>query len=451
MESHLWTSIGEQTKSIDLPQNDAVLPDPILFPTSPARPSSAPVPTPWAMSSPPRTNQQPFVYHCIASLHRPDGNILSIAMTKEFIYVGSESGRIQSWKLQECPGVGFIKASSGQVGAMFACGRMLFSSHGDYRVRIWEVKMGNKRLKPKKISTLPPKRSLFVGRNGRRQLQQHSDHISCLAYNDADKLLYTGSWDSTVKAWNISENRCVDSFVAHEGHVNAIVINQEDGCVFTCSSDTSVKIWRRVYGESSHILTMILKFQLSPVNALALSLLSSSSKPCNFLYSGYSDGHINFWEKESSSSRYNHGGLLQGHHFAVLCLVTVKDLILSGSEDTAIRIWRREERGNGYLHWCLSVIEGHHGPVRCLAAGMEMDNMGNMLVCSASLDQSFKVWRVKLFPPPLMNRSEMNVEQLKKEIGGCEMNNPVLSPSWVEKRKLQFDDYYVSNNNNNHF
>ncbi|XP_038882793.1 protein JINGUBANG-like [Benincasa hispida] len=437
-QTDLWTSMEEQTKSIDLPQDAAVLPDPIHFPNSPSRPSAASVPTPWAMSPAP-TNQQPFVYHCIASLHRPDGNILSIAMTKEFIFVGSESGRIQSWKLPECPGVGFIKASSGRVGAMFGCGRMLFSCHGDYRVRIWDVKMGNKRLKPKKISTLPPKRSFLVVRKSSRQMQYHTDFISCLAYNDADKLLYTGSWDSTVKAWNISENRCVDSFVAHEGHVNAIVINQEDGCVFTCSSDGSVKIWRRVFGESSHILTMILKFQLSPVNALALSLTSSPSppslKPYNFLYSGSSDGLINFWEKESSSSRYNHGGFLQGHHFGVLCLVTVKNLILSGSEDTAIRIWRREEIGNGFVHSCVSVIEGHHGPVRCLAAAMEVDNMGNMLVCSASLDQTFKIWRVKL-----------NVEHLKKEIVRCENNNnhnPVLSPSWVEKRKqLQGDDYY---------
>ncbi|KGN58050.1 protein JINGUBANG isoform X1 [Cucumis sativus] len=436
-QTDLWTSMEEQTKSIDLPQNTAVLPDPIHFPNSPSRPS---VPAPWAMSPapPPSTNHQHFIYHCIASLHRPDGNILSIAMTKEFIFVGSESGRIESWKLPECTGVGFIKARSGEVGAMFGSGRMVFSCHGDYRVRIWEVKMGNKRLKAKKISTLPSKRSFLVVRKSSRRLQYHTDCISCLAYNDADKLLYTGSWDSTVKAWKISENRCVDSFIAHEGHVNAILINQEDGCVFTCSSDGSVKIWRRVFGESSHILTMILKFQLSPVNALALSLSSFSSssslKPYNFLYSGSSDGLINFWEKESSSSRYNHGGFLQGHHFGVLCLVAVKDLILSGSEDTTIRVWRREEIGNNeFVHSCISVIEGHHGPVRCLAAATEMDNMGNMLVCSGSLDQTFKVWRLKLFAP----------QSLKKEIAEiCGNHNPVLSPSWVEKRKLQGDEYY---------
>lgn len=74
---------------------------------------------------------------------------------------------------------------------------------------------------------------------------------------------------------------------------------------------------------------------------------------------------------------------------------------------------------------------------------METDNIGNMLVCSASLDQSFKVWRVKVSPPQMMNSSEV-IGQLK-EIVGCEMN-PVLSPSWVEKRKLQGGEFYVSNN-----
>ena len=114
--------------------------------------------------------------------------------------------------------------------------------------------------------------------------------------------------------------------------------------------------------------------------------------------------------------------------------MAVKDLILSGSEDTTIRVWRREEIGNNeFVHSCISVIEGHHGPVRCLAAATEMDNMGNMLVCSGSLDQTFKVWRLKLFAP----------QSLKKEIAEiCGNHNPVLSPSWVEKRKLQGDEYY---------
>ncbi|PNX81866.1 vegetative incompatibility protein HET-E-1-like, partial [Trifolium pratense] len=130
---------------------------------------------------------------------------------------------------------------------------------------------------------------------------------------------------------------------------------------------------------------MTLKFQPSPVNALALS---SSFNHC-FLYSGTSDGMINFWEKERLCYRFNHGGFLQGHRFAVLCVETVGNMIFSGSEDTTIRVWRREEES--CYHECLMVLDGHRGPVRCLAACLEMEKVVvGFLVYSASLDQTFK-------------------------------------------------------------
>ncbi|KAM1224544.1 hypothetical protein ACFX2G_044380 [Malus domestica] len=227
-------------------------------------------------------------------------------------------------------------------------------------------------------------------------------------------LLYTGSYDTTVKAWRVLTKNCVDSFVAHEHNVNAILVNQEDGCVFTCSSDVSVKIWR-VLGENSHTLTMTLKFQNYPVNAIALST-SSLNSSC-FLYSGSSDGTINFWEKEKLTYRFNHCGFLQAHNFAVLCLVAVEKLVFSGSEDTTIRIWRRGE-GSCFLE-CLAVLDGHRGPVGCLAACLETDRivMG-FLVYSASLDQSFKVWRAKGSPE----------EKMGLNYRDRSFSNPVLSP-----------------------
>jgi WD40 repeat protein len=253
-----------------------------------------------------------------------------------------------------------------------------------------------------------------------------------MAYYHAEGLLYTGSYDKTVKVWRVSDKKCVDSFVAHEDSVNALLVNQDDGCVFTCSVDGSVKIWRRVYRENSHTLTMTLKFQQSPVNALALS---SYFNNC-FLYSGSSDGTINFWEKEKFSGRFNHGGFLQGHRFAVLCLVAIEKLLFSGSEDTTIRVWRREE--GSYFHECLAVLDGHRGPVRCLAACLEMEKvvMG-FLVYSASLDQTFKVWRVKVLPEEKRYLDYREVSDSRSKVMEYEMS-PVLSPSWV-KKKLKGD------------
>ena len=145
--------------------------------------------------------------------------------------------------------MGYIKVNSGHVRAIFACGKMLFTTHGDFKIRVWDISL-RESFRPKKITTLPQRNPLMLF--SKKNIQQHREHISCIAYNHDDKLLYTGSWDRTLKAWKINEKHCVDLFAAHKGHINAIVINQEDGCVFTCSSDGSVK-----FGEGFLVKVLI--------------------------------------------------------------------------------------------------------------------------------------------------------------------------------------------------
>ncbi|QHO16809.1 uncharacterized protein DS421_10g306770 [Arachis hypogaea] len=300
--------------------------------------------SPWTLSSisPPPNPSPSLLYHCIASLHRHEGNIYAIAASKGLVFTGSNSARIRVWKQPDCMDKGYLKASSGEVRAILAYSNTLFSTHKDHKIRIWN---------------------------------------------------------------------------------------------FTVSDTFKSK---KVYTEDSHTLTMTLKFQPSPVNALALS---SSFNHC-FLYSGSSDGMINFWEKERLCYRFNHGGFLQGHRFAVLCLATVGNLVFSGSEDTTIRVWRREE-GSCY-HECLAVLDGHRGPVRCLAACLQMEKVVlGFLVYSASLDQTFKVWRIKILSED--NDEKMCLEydatisssgrEGRVKVRDYDMS-PVLSPSWVEK-KLQ--------------
>lgn len=385
--------------------------------------------SPWTRSpmhaSPAPAPAPSLLFHCLASLHRSEGKIFSIAASKNYVFTASESRRIHAWKLPDCIEMGFIKASVGGIRAILAHGKLLFTTHADFKIRVWDIPTTEIFIH-KKITTMPRRSFLLYS----TRTDSHRDFISCLAYNYSENLLYTGSWDRTVKVWKISTKQCIDSFLAHEAHINAIVINHEDGCVFTCSSDGTIKIWRRVFHESSHILTMKLKFQESPINALALCL--SATAGC-FLYSGSSDGLVNYWEKEKMSGRYNHRGFLQGHHFSVLCLVSIGDLILSGSEDATIRIWRREE-GNS-LHSCLAVIDGHRGPVKCLAASLETDNgLIGLLVYSASLDQTFKIWRVKVYPAEEVKLEKPESKHQMERMEG--QTSPVLSPSWVE-RKMQ--------------
>ncbi|XP_010250341.1 PREDICTED: WD repeat-containing protein 5B-like [Nelumbo nucifera] len=384
--------------------------------------------SPWTLS--PLHPSPSLLFQCLTSLYRHDGNIFSIAVLRDLVFTGSESSRIRVWRKPECMERGYIKAKSGEVRALSAYANMLFSTHRDHRIRVWSISLSDK-FRSKKITSLPRRNSFLLFPRSKFQ-QHHKDCISCLAYYHAEGILYTGSWDKTVKAWRMSDRKCVDSFMAHEDHINGIVVNQEDGCVFTCSSDGSVKIWRRVFGESSHTLTMTLKFQLSPVNALALS----RSPDASFLYSGSSDGFINVWEKEKVSGRFNHGGFLHGHRFSVLCLEAIDGLVLSGSEDTTVRVWKREE-GTSF-HACLAVLDGHRGPVKCLAACLEMDTLAmGFLVHTASLDGTFKIWRVKVFSSETkltMKLDDADTNDQKKKRAEYEIC-PVLSPAWVEKKR----------------
>ncbi|XP_021853512.2 protein JINGUBANG-like [Spinacia oleracea] len=389
-----------------------------------------------------------LLYCCISSL-RHDGDVYSIAVSGDLVLTGSSSRRVHAWYSLDCHSKGCLQASSGDVRAMAAQGNMLFTSHKDHKVRIWNMKSNNNDFKPKKLTTLPISNN-FKNFILRPITPQHKDIISCMAYYNIEGLLYTGSFDKTVKVWRLNERKCIDSFVAHADNINDMVINQQNGYLFTCSSDGTVKMWMRVYGETSHVLIKVLCVNKYPIYALALSntsmLLQSQNQISSFLYSGCFDGCISFWEQEVSC-QYNMGSRsLQGHQFAVLCLVALENLVISGSEDSTIRIWRRsEETRVACTHECIAVLEGHRGPVKCLAALSCKDkSVVSFLVFSASLDQTFKVWRVKLLQEMknssadycCINENDDDDMEVRNTRKSMEVErSTVLSPSWV-RRKL---------------
>ncbi|CAO2822274.1 unnamed protein product [Amaranthus hypochondriacus] len=128
----------------------------------------------------------------------------------------------------------------------------------------------------------------------------------------------------------------------------------------------------------------------------------------------------------------------QGHQFAICCLVSLENLVLSGSEDSTIKIFRRQNEKKA-LHECVAVLEGHRGPIRCLATLLQKETKDeiNFLVFSTSLDQTFKVWRVKVLQDQMKNNCKIEEDKRNEDYGGRNKSmelyepSPVLSPSWV--------------------
>lgn len=378
----------------------------------------------WSLSSIPSAAPQAFgAATClIGSLVREEGHIYSLAAAGPLLYTGSDSKNIRVWKNQK--EYAAFKSSSGLVKAIIiASGDRILTGHQDGKIRVWRIspkdptaykRVGSlPRLKDLIKYSLKPSNYAEVRRHRRALWIRHCDAVSCLSFSVEQGLLYSGSWDRTFKVWRIADSKCLESLLAHEDAVNSVVAAGFDAIVFTGSADGTVKAWRReLQGKGSkHKQVQILLKQDSAVTALVISPTAP------VVYSSSSDGLINFWEWERERGLFSHGGVLRGHKFAVLCLAAAGRLVLSGSADKSICVWRRDGAGE---HSCLSVLTGHSGPVKCLTIEEVEDNKdhrtdidhsassqgyssctcaGTFLLYSGSLDKSVKVWRISELPP----------------------------------------------------
>ncbi|XP_050364411.1 protein JINGUBANG-like [Argentina anserina] len=341
----------------------------------------------------------------VGSLVREEGHIYSLAVCGDLLYTGSDSKNIRVWKnLKDFTG---FKSNSGLVKTIVIYGERIFTGHQDGKIRVWKVSQKKPSLH-KRVGSLPtmkdflrssmnPKNYVEVRRHRNVVRIRHFDAVSCMSLNEELGILYSGSWDKTVKVWRIADSKCLESIVAHDDAVNSVVVGF-DSLVFTGSADGTVKVWRReLQGKgSTHFLVQTLLKQENAVTALAVNQLAAT------VYCGSSDGNVNYWEYRKKLTL---GGVLRGHRLAVLCLATAGNLLFSGSADKNICVWRRE-LGQGGAHTCLSVLTGHLGPVKCLT--VEEDHCcaedktdQKWIVYSGSLDRSVKVWRVSEQAPDL--------------------------------------------------
>ncbi|XP_027333638.1 protein JINGUBANG [Abrus precatorius] len=330
----------------------------------------------------------------IGSLVREEGHIYSLAATGDLLYTGSDSKNIRVWKnLQEYCG---FKSNSGLVKTIIISGQKIFTGHQDGKIRVWKVSPKNPSVH-KRAGTLPTLKDIFkssikpsnyveVRRHKTALWIKHSDAVSCLSLSDCKTYLYSASWDRTIKVWRIADSKCLESIAAHDDAVNAVVCCDE-GVMLSGSADGTVKVWRReARGKGTkHAAVKTLLKQECAVTALVVNPEGT------MVYSGASDGMVNFWEREKGLA---HGGVLKGHKLAVLCLAAVGTLVFSGSADKTICVWKRE----GVIHTCVSVLTGHDGPVKCLAVEADRDAAARenkrWIVYSGSLDKSVKVWSV---------------------------------------------------------
>uniref|UniRef100_A0A7N0VM16 Uncharacterized protein n=1 Tax=Kalanchoe fedtschenkoi TaxID=63787 RepID=A0A7N0VM16_KALFE len=351
------------------------------------------------------------IYHsCMTTLKGHSSYVSSLSLSGKLLYSGSSDREIRSWKCDDSSYshtelyVSDNVVAIGKKGAVKAMvilsDNKLFSAHQDHKIRVWRIGNDeNHHGKYQRLAKLPilsdraynlmiPSSHVQIRRHKRSTWVHHVDTVSALALSKDGNLLYSVSWDRTLKIWRTSDFKCLESVAnAHEDAINAVETST-DGSVITGSADRKIKVWRKNPGEKTHSLVETLEKHNSGINALAISVDGS------VLFSGASDRSIVVWEKDGDSMTVV--GALRGHTKAILCLAVVSELVCSGSADKTIRIWQAYDRS----YSCLAVLEGHKGPVKCLAASVSHMNpsssncLSSYQVYSGSLDCDIKVWQV---------------------------------------------------------
>lgn len=324
-------------------------------------------------------------------------------------------------------GAGSVKCA---CAAQLHGGAAAVTGHQDGRVRLWRVSSrspGRLRLAASlptvsdRLRRFPvPSNHVAVRRHHRRLWIEHADAVSGVAASADGRLLFSASWDRTLKVWALPSLRCLQSLPAHDDAVNAVAA-APDGTVYTASADKRVRVWaprpapakqarrgalggitaRKPHHQhpGSYHLVATLARHTAAVNALAVGCGGQA------LYSGGNDRCVLVWEREDSASHMAAIGALRGHRRAVLSVACAAGgLVVSGAADQTVRAWRRAaDDGRGYA--CVAVIEGHGAAVRSVAAapaqkqprgGGDGDGDEEWRVCSASFDGEVRVWSLRV-------------------------------------------------------
>ena len=70
----------------------------------------------------------------------------------------------------------------------------------------------------------------------------HTDYINRLCFNPTGTLLFSASWDNTMKVWEPHTGDLVNTFTGHTDTVSCVIATS-NGVAITGSMDKSVKKW----------------------------------------------------------------------------------------------------------------------------------------------------------------------------------------------------------------
>jgi guanine nucleotide-binding protein subunit beta-2-like 1 protein len=77
----------------------------------------------------------------------------------------------------------------------------------------------------------------------RRSLRGHNHFVSDIVISSDGQFALSGSWDATLRLWEISTGKCTRRFVGHTKDVLSVAFSAENRQIVSGSRDRTIKLW----------------------------------------------------------------------------------------------------------------------------------------------------------------------------------------------------------------
>jgi F-box/WD-40 domain protein MET30 len=189
------------------------------------------------------------------------------------------------------------------------------------------------------------------GRYSTKILKGHANGVMCLQFDD--RVLMTGSYDATVKIWDLETGKVMRTLTGHTQGIRCL--HFDDARLITGSLDNTIKVWNWRTGQC------INTFEVHSRGVIGVHMADK------LLASGSSDGTVVVHDF-SSYKRF----VLNGHSDWVnsVKIDLPSRTLFSASDDCTVKLWDLD------THACIKTFEGHVGQVQQvlpLPADFEID------------------------------------------------------------------------------
>jgi guanine nucleotide-binding protein subunit beta-2-like 1 protein len=77
----------------------------------------------------------------------------------------------------------------------------------------------------------------------KRALKGHNHFVSDIAISSDGQFALSGSWDATLRLWELSSGKCTRRFVGHTKDVLSVAFSAENRQIVSGSRDRTIKLW----------------------------------------------------------------------------------------------------------------------------------------------------------------------------------------------------------------